>query len=180
MKKLFLLPVMMFALVGCNKPAAPAKTYTLVKESITMVDSTQSSTYAKYNGEHEFEDIKFTTADVMQGTYCDTGVIQFKANVGKSTFTTGSFKKATLKIYSTYDYDEVFVVGGQKGDSAAINAARVDSGKKYVDSKGAEFTCYEYTLAVTFDSAKSGLVIEKNPDTSKKGAGYVTSIVLEA
>ena len=167
-----------FSIVVKNEEeVAPVEPVVLTKESITMLDESQSSTYAKYNGVHDFTDYAFSTTSVMPNTYAaqSLDVIQFKAKEGTLTFTKGAFTKVTLKVYSTYDWDLTIGVNGNYGDNTQMNANRVET-EYYTESSGKQYKVYLYTLEVTLEGATEGITITKHP--SKQGAGYVQSITL--
>lgn len=167
-----------FSIVVKNEEeVAPVEPVVLTKESITMLDVSQSSTYAKYNGVHDFTDYAFSTTSVMPNTYAaqSLDVIQFKAKEGTLTFTKGAFTKVTLKVYSTYDWDLTIGVNGNYGDNTQMNANRVET-EYYTESSGKQYKVHLYTLEVTLEGATEGITITKHP--SKQGAGYVQSITL--
>lgn len=150
--------------------------YTFTKDSITILDESQKPTsYAAYNGEHEVNNVKFTTSNILANDYLDMPVIQFKAAVGKITMLNDGYKKVKLTCVSTYDYDKNFTIDGQIGDNEVINQNKVDTGKESVSGEN-HYACYQYILEVEISADSENLVIEKTAGT--KGAGYVTSIEL--
>jgi len=167
-----------FKITVSNEDVAPVEPVVLGKASITKTNPSGSSTsYASYNGDHDFTDYAFTTTDVMPNAYVEQDVIQFKAKTGVLTMTKGAFSKVTLVLLTTYDWDSQIGINGNYGVTADMNANRVKTAWQYVDSKGNKFDVYQYTLVVELDGATEGISITKHPD--KNGAGYVTSITLE-
>lgn len=150
--------------------------YTFTKDSITILDESQKPTsYAAYNGEHEVNNVKFTTSDILANNYLDMPVIQFKAALGKITMVNDGYKKVKLTCVSTYDYDKNFTIDGKIGDNEVINQDKVETGKESVSGEN-HYPCYQYVLEVEVSADSENLVIEKTAGT--KGAGYVTSIEL--
>lgn len=167
-----------FKITVTNEDEAPVEPVVLAKASITKTNPSGSATsYASYNGDHDFTDYAFTTTDVMPNAYVEQDVIQFKAKTGTLTMTKGAFSKVTLVLLTTYDWDSQIGINGNYGVTADMNANRVKTEWQYVDSKGNKFDVYQYTLVVELDGATEGITIAKHPD--KNGAGYVTSITLE-
>ena len=146
----------------------------LTKDS--LFPGLSGTSYATYNGDHTVGDYTVTTSDVLGNTNNTYDVLQFKKLSGFLTVE-GTFKKVTIEIESTLDYSDdnafsVYVGANlQTIDSAAINAARVDSGKT-----SGKYKVYLYTIVMELETAQTDTFKIAKEST---GAGYALKITLE-
>lgn len=154
----------------------PAVTERLELNKANLFEGLSGTSYATYNGQHTVGDYVVTTENVLGNTNNTFDVLQFKASAGTLSVD-GTFKKVTVVIESSYDYDDnnciSIYVGGEKQaySTADVNAARVDTGVM-----SGTYPVYLYTVVVELDEATEATFMVKK-DTAK--ATYVTSIVLE-
>ena len=149
------------------------------KSDIKILDDTQKSGYSKYKGAQTIGDYTVTVNNVMPNTFGAMGgleIFQLKAEVGTMSIE-GTFSKITLIVANTYEYTDTNALSVYFGeekltiDSAAVNAARVDSGKKDGDK-----TVYLYTVVADFGEEKTGTFSIKK---ETKNVAYLTSIVFD-
>ena len=158
-------------------PTPAVQPVTINKDSIQkVVEDGNAGAYATYAGAQTISGLTVTLTDVMPKVNWELDTIQFKATSGKMVITGGSFTKVTVKTVSGFDYAGGVDINGQKGDDAAINAAKVDTGKS--TNSGA---IYEFTVEVTLAAAASEITISNTTLNSSNGKGaalYVSSVTL--
>lgn len=129
-----------------------------------MLDPSQSSGYAKYNGDHTYGDYTVTSKDVMVGgiNKYETKTIQIKKTSGSLKIASIEAKKVTFELISTFDFEEKTVLSVKFAgntytltaeQAAAVNSARVEVGKTTDDTPK---TVYSYTYTLEINAAAAG------------------------
>ena len=82
-----------------------------------MLDESQNSGYAKYNGKHTINGVEVTTQSVMVNDYGGSNVIQCKAKEGKITLSEEFPRSYTLEVTLDASKTCVYEIGCQSSVS---------------------------------------------------------------
>ncbi|MDE6442270.1 MAG: hypothetical protein K2L12_05930 [Clostridia bacterium] len=141
-------------------------TLDLTNESLSILDETQASGYAKYNGTHTVGDYSVTTNQIMPNEYQGKNVLQLQAKNATLTVT-GNFTKVVLTIVSTYDFDndgnQIYVYAGTTKLTATLKDTATEGNVKTYTVEYTGIAAGEQTIKVAKETSY---------------AGYVQSIVL--
>lgn len=146
-----------------------------------MLDESQNSGYAKYNGKHTINGVEVTTQSVMVNDYGGSNVIQCKAKEGKITLS-GAFSKVVIVFETTYKYDtSPFLLTKDGADiRPTVSPAEVSTGRNYAPQSGGQsYPIVSYTLEVTLDASKT-CVYEIGCQSSVSGMRCFASIIFYA
>lgn len=191
MKKLFLLPLSLLALVACGPQGGQEQTpaeplFVLNAENFAMVDSTQSSSYAKYNGDHTYGEYTVTSAQVMKNAYSgvtpDYQVLQFQKTAGTLTVASVKVSKVVVEYVNTYDLSDNYVSATFGGETYSLSAEEIAASVAAKEDTGSAkasgdqtYPLYKFTYTLNINASAAG---ELKLVAGNAGAVYLASIAV--